>query len=85
VHGVSLPGAAALPSRVAAGGAVTLDSHTAGDGVIIYRKTVGGRVRCHASGSVRGIVSGIPGSAGRADSRTAGPVSCPTGVSWRRH
>lgn len=72
-------------ARIAARGAVTLDSYTAGDGVVIYRKTVGGRVRCHASGSVGGTVIGIPGSTGRADSRSAGSVSCPTGVSWTRH
>lgn len=54
----------------------TLDSHTAGDGVVTYRKTVGLRVRCYRSGSVGGI--------GPADGQTAGNVACPTGVRWNR-
>lgn len=63
-------------ARVSASGAVTLDSYTAGDGVVVYRKTVGERTRCYRSGSVGGL--------GPADGRSAGSVSCPTGVSWTR-
>ena len=63
-------------ARVSAGGAVTLDSYTAGDGVVVYRKTVGERTRCYRSGSVGGL--------GPADGRSAGSVSCPAGVSWTR-
>ncbi len=54
----------------------TLDSHTPGDGVVTYRKTVGLRVRCYRSGSVGGI--------GPADGQSAGNVPCPTGVRWNR-
>ena len=55
-----------------------LESHTAADGVTIYRKTVGDRVACYRSGSVGGL--------GPADGGSAGSVShCPTGVSWTRH
>jgi len=63
-------------ARVNSGGAVTLDSYTAGDGVVVYRKTVGGRTRCYQSGSVGGL--------GPADGRSAGSVSCPAGVDWKR-
>jgi hypothetical protein len=55
---------------------VTLDSYTAGDGVVVYRKTVGGRTRCYQSGSVGGL--------GPADGRSAGSVACPSGASWKR-
>ena len=54
-----------------------LESHTAADGVTIYRKTVGERVRCYRSGSVGGL--------GPADGQSAGNVPCPSGVSWARH
>ena len=54
-----------------------LESYTAADGVIIYRKTVGERVACYRSGSVGGL--------GPADGQSAGKTSCPTGVSWTRH
>jgi hypothetical protein len=60
---------------------VTLDSYTAPDGVIVYRKTVGGRVSCYRSGSVGGLVTGF----GSADGHGAGNTTCPTGVSWTRH
>jgi hypothetical protein len=63
-------------AHVNAVGAVTLDSYTAGDGVVVYRKTVGGRTRCYRSGSVGGL--------GPADGRSAGSVSCPSGASWKR-
>ncbi|QNA88821.1 hypothetical protein G4G28_10555 [Massilia sp. Dwa41.01b] len=59
------------------GGAVTLARYTAPDGVTIYRKTVGSRVRCYRSGSVGGL--------GPADGRSAGVMAdCPVGVSWTR-
>lgn len=54
-----------------------LESHTAADGVTVYRKTVGERVTCYRSGSVGGL--------GPADGHTAGNIRCPTGASWTRH
>lgn len=57
--------------------AVSLDSYTAPDGITVYRKTVGERVRCYVGGSVGGI--------GPADGRSAGNIACPTGVRWTRH
>ncbi|MCC2959112.1 hypothetical protein LK540_01550 [Massilia sp. IC2-278] len=54
----------------------TLDSHMAADGVIVYRKIVGSRVRCYRSGSVGGI--------NPSDGQTAGNIPCPTGVRWTR-
>lgn len=54
----------------------TLDSHTAANGVIVYRKIVGSRVRCYRSGSVGGI--------NPSDGQTAGNIPCPTGVRWTR-
>lgn len=55
-----------------------LESYTAADGIIIYRKTVGNRVACYRTGSVGGL--------GPADGRSAGKMfHCPTGVSWTRH
>lgn len=63
-------------ARTSAGTAVSLDSYTAPDGVTVYRKTVGERVRCYVSGSVGGI--------GPADGRSAGNIPCPTGVRWTR-
>jgi hypothetical protein len=59
---------------------VTLERYTAPDGVLIYRKTAGGRVRCYRSGSVGGLVTGF----GAADGHGAGSTTCPTGVSWTR-
>lgn len=60
---------------------VTLDSHTAADGVVTYRKTAGNRVACYRSGSVGGpaTVFGRP-----LDNQGAGSVPCPTGVRWAR-
>lgn len=63
-------------ARVAPAGDVTLAVHTAPDGVTIYRKTLGTRVRCYRSGSV--------GGPGPADGQSAGNIPCPTGVSWTR-
>lgn len=60
---------------------VTLDSYTGPDGVVVYRKTVGGRLSCYRSGSVGGLVTGF----GAADGHGAGNTPCPTGVSWTRH
>lgn len=54
----------------------TLDSHVSADGVIVYRKIVGSRVRCYRSGSVGGI--------NPSDGQTAGNIPCPTGVRWTR-
>ena len=54
----------------------SVDSHTAADGVIVYRKTVGSRVRCYRSGGVGGL--------NPSDGQTAGSVPCPTGVRWTR-
>jgi len=63
-------------ARVPATGAVTVDSYTAPDGVVIYRKTVGGRVACYRSGSVGGINA--------SDGHSAGYTACPPGAQWRR-
>lgn len=63
-------------ARVDAGHGVSLDSYTAPDGVTVYRKTVGGRVRCYRSGSVGGI--------NPSDGHSAGNIACPAGVSWTR-
>jgi hypothetical protein len=73
--------AAFAAARKDASRSVTLDSYTAPDGVVVYRKTVGGRVSCYRSGSVGGLVTGF----GSADGQGAGTTSCPTGVSWTRH
>jgi len=63
-------------ARVPATGAVTVDSYTAPDGVVIYRKTVGGRVACYRSGSVGGINA--------SDGHSAGYTTCPPGAQWKR-
>ena len=63
-------------ARADAGRGVSVDSYTASDGVTIYRKTVGNRVRCYMSGSVGGL--------GPSDGHSAGQVACPTGVRWTR-
>jgi hypothetical protein len=63
-------------ARLDAGHGVSLDSHTAPDGVVVYRKTVGNRVRCYRSGSVGGI--------NPSDGHSAGNIACPTGVRWTR-
>ena len=68
-------------ARSGAAGSVTLDSYTAPDGVIIYRKTVAGRTSCYRSGSVGGLVTGF----GNADGHGAGRTTCPSNVSWSRH
>lgn len=68
-------------ARGGAAGTVTLDRHTAPDGVVIYRKTVGGRTSCYRSGSVGGVVTGF----GNADGHGAGGTTCPSNVSWKRH
>lgn len=67
-------------ARIDTGSGVSLDSYVAPDGVTVYRKTVGNRVRCYRSGSVGGIV----GSSGTADGHSAGNIACPTGVRWTR-
>ena len=68
-------------ARKDVGNTVTLDSYTAPDGVIIYRKTAGSRVACYRSGSVGGPVTAF----GRPlDTSGAGSVPCPTGVPWMR-
>jgi len=63
-------------ARAPAAFVLTLDSHTALDGVTIYRKTLGRKVRCYRSGSVGGISP--------ADGHTGGSIPCPTGVRWTR-
>lgn len=60
---------------------VTLDSYTSPDGVIIYRRTTGGKARCYRSGSVGGLVTGF----GNADLHGASIMACPAGASWTRH
>jgi len=67
-------------ARTTSAGAVTLASYTSPDGVVIYRKTVGDKVRCYRSGSVGGLVTGF----GAADLHTAGTTTCPSGVGWKR-
>ena len=67
-------------ARIDTGSGVSLDSYVAPDGVTVYRKTVGNRVRCYRSGSVGGLV----GSSGTADGHSAGNIACPTGVRWTR-
>ena len=54
------------------------DSYTSPDGVVIYRRRIGSRTICYRTGSV-GL--GIAGARGVND---AGPISCPTGVTWTR-
>jgi hypothetical protein len=53
-----------------------MDSYTSPDGVVIYRQRVGGRTLCYRTGSV-GL--GVAGARGVND---AGPVQCPSGVTW---
>ena len=60
---------------------VTLDSYTSPDGVVIYRRTIGGRSSCYRSGSVGGLVTGF----GNADLHGASIMDCPRGLSWTRH
>jgi hypothetical protein len=55
-----------------------LDSYTSPDGVVIYRERVGNRVICRRTGSV-----GL-GIAGAVNVNDAGPVNCPSGVTWKR-
>jgi hypothetical protein len=55
-----------------------LDSYTSPDGVVIYRRRVGGRTSCYRTGSV-GL--GIADAGGVND---AGAVACPSGVTWTR-
>lgn len=69
-------GALVADARRTGSMAGSLDSHTAADGVIVYRKIVGSRVRCYRSGSVGGI--------NPSDGQTAGNIPCPTGVRWTR-
>jgi hypothetical protein len=57
---------------------VTEDSYTAPDGVVIYRRRIGSRTLCYRTGSV-GL--GIAGARGVNE---AGPVTCPSGVTWSR-
>lgn len=64
-------------ARTGVGRDTRLESYTAADGVTIYRKIVGHRVRCYISGSV--------GGPGPADGRSAGSTACPSGVAWTRH
>jgi hypothetical protein len=54
------------------------DSYTAPDGVVIYRRRIGSRTLCYRTGSV-GL--GIAGARGVNE---AGPVTCPSGVTWSR-
>jgi hypothetical protein len=54
------------------------DSYTSPDGVVIYRRRIGSRTICYRTGSV-GL--GVAGARGVND---AGPVDCPTGVTWTR-
>ena len=67
-------------ARKNASDTVTLESYSAPDGVVIYRKTAGGKARCYRSGSVGGLVTGF----GNADGHGAGSTTCPSGVSWTR-
>ena len=60
---------------------LTLDSYTSPDGVIIYRRTIGGKSHCYRTGSVGGLVTGF----GNADLHGAGIMECPAGVSWTRY
>jgi len=57
---------------------VVEDSYTSPDGVVIYRRRIGSRTFCYRTGSV-GL--GIAGARGVND---AGPVTCPSGVTWSR-
>ena len=54
------------------------DSYTSPDGVVIYRRRIGSRTICYRTGSA-GL--GIAGARGVND---AGPVTCPSGVTWSR-
>jgi hypothetical protein len=56
--------------------ALTMDSYTSPDGIIIYRFRQGNRVRCRQTGGVA--------PAGMKGVGTAGDVSCPKGVTWTR-
>jgi len=55
-----------------------MDSHTASDGVVTYRRRIGKRTLCRRSGSVG------PGIAGLRGINDAGDVPCPSGVEWKR-
>ena len=68
-------------ARTSGGNTVTLDSYTSPDGVIIYRRTIGGTAHCYRTGSVGGLVTGF----GNADLHGASVMDCPRGLSWTRH
>ena len=68
-------------ARTSSDNTVTLDSYTSPDGVIIYRRTTGGRSSCYRTGSVGGLVTGF----GNADLHGASIMACPSGLSWTRH
>ena len=68
-------------ARKDGGNTVTLDSYTSPDGVIIYRRTTGGKARCYRTGSVGGLVTGF----GNADLHGASIMECPSGLGWTRH
>jgi len=60
---------------------VTLSSYTQADGVIVYRRTMGGKNSCYRIGSVGGLVTGF----GNADLHGATVTPCPADARWTRH
>ena len=54
------------------------DSYTSPDGVVIYRRRIGGHSTCYRTG---GVGLGVAGTRGSND---AGRTECPKGVTWQR-
>lgn len=57
---------------------VSEESYTAPDGVVIYRRRIGGRVLCYRTG---GVGLGVAGAVGLND---AGAIQCPSRAEWKR-
>jgi len=61
-----------------------LDSYTAPDGVVIYRRRVGGRIVCYRTGSVSGGVDPALGALGTRGVNDAGSIPCPSTAQWKQ-
>ena len=61
-----------------------LDSYTSPDGVVIYRRRVGGRTACYRSGSVAGGVDSSLGALGNRNANDAGSIACPASAQWQQ-
>ncbi len=61
-----------------------LDSYTSPDGVVIYRRRVGGRIACYRTGSVAGGVDPSLGVLSVRGANDAGSVPCPGSAQWKQ-